>query len=184
VVGTVERPPLQPSSDNLAFLLSAAAWQDSLLQAYRTHLLSSQALLLAFGVAVFAAGFALKAAVAVCVVSILVLAIAFGGSYACTRLQRAIEGRGEDVDFWHEQIILCEAQLPLEEHVFISFKFSQMDKEPAPGLRRDVYPTSKLAAAGLGYTRGVIDLVVARMLLCAWALLALGALGCMAAAIF
>jgi len=170
---------------DLAFLLNAAAWQDSLLQSYRTQLLSSQGLLFAFGAALLVAAFSIEPAVAVCGVSTLVLAIAIGGAWAYWRFRRVLESRSEDVDFWHERLIVCEEQLPLEEErVFTSFKCFQRSREILPDEHHPGQCSSReLARAGLGDTRGVITPVFASMLLCAWALLAAVAVAGMVAAV-
>lgn len=179
---------MKTPADRLGFLLTAAAWQDSLLQAYRTLLLSSQALLLALGTGLFVADLTMNSSVQVYVVSALVLAVAIGGGLTNWRLQRVVRSRSTDVDFWHEEILLHETSLPSKERVFTWFKLDQRGKEQgrAPNdPRRDTlletYSIPELTGAGLGYTRRVIDRQVTRTLLGGWALLALGALGYAAA---
>jgi hypothetical protein len=164
--------------------LSAAAWQDSLLQAYRTLLLASQAPLLALGTAFFVADLAMNSAIQVYVVSGLVLAIAIGGAYANWRLQGVVRSRGDDVDFWHEEILFYETSLPPRERLFTWFKLHQQCKEQGRllnGPRRDALLESvsipALTGAGLGYTRKVIDRHFARALLSGWALLTAGTVG-------
>lgn len=180
-------PPIA-RSDRLGSLLTAAAWQDSLLQAYRTLLLSSQALLLALGTGLFVADLAMDSAVRVYIASVLVLAIAIGGSYANLRLQGVVKLRSNDVDFWHEEILLYETSLPSPERLFTWFKLYQRGKElgraPNEPRRHTLLENCSipdLTGAGLGYTRKVIDQQVARTLLGGWALLAVGALGYMVA---
>lgn len=176
--------PRETPDDRLGFLLAAAAWQDSLLQSYRTLLWSSQAPLLALGTALFVADLLMDSAVRVYVVSGLVLAIAIGGAYVNWRLQSVIRSRGDDVDFWHEEILLREASLPPRDRLFTWFKLRQQNKEQgrAPNdPRRDELleglAIPALTGAGLGYTRKVIDRQFARTLLGSWALLAAGTVG-------
>jgi hypothetical protein len=171
-------------NDRLGFLLTAAAWQDSLLQSYRTLLLSLQTLLLALGTALFVAGLAMNSPVQVYVVSALVLIIAFGGSYTYWRLQSVIQLRSSDVDFWHEEILLCETSSAPAERLFTWFKIYQQGKEQgrAPNDPRrhtllEDLSIRDLTGAGLGYTRKVIDRQVGRTLLGGWALLVIGTAG-------
>lgn len=177
-------PTTSIPGDRLGFLLAAAAWQDSLLQAYRTLLLASQAPLLALGTALFAADLILNSALQVYVVSGLIFAIAIGGAYANWRLQSVVKSRSDDVDFWHEELLLCETSLPPAERLFTWFKLRQWDKEHgrAPNdTRREALlgsvPIPALTGAGLGYTRKVIDRHFARTLLGGWVLLMAGAVG-------
>lgn len=178
--------PTQVRSGHLEFLLTAAAWQDSLLQAYRTLLLSSQALLFALALALFAADLAMNSAVRVYIASCLVLAIAIAGSYAHWRLQGVVRSRGQDVDFWHEEILLCETSLPAAERAFTRFKFRQQDKALVPDSARprdalpEEYRVSDLTGAGIGYTRNLVDRHVARTLVGGWFLVAVGVVGYMA----
>ena len=176
--------PKETPGDRLGFLLTAAAWQDSLLQAYRTLLLSSQAPLFALGTALFVADLVMTTTARVYIVSGLVLAIAIGGAYVNWRLQDVVRSRSDDVDFWHEEILLRETSLPPQERLFTVFKLHQRDKENgrAPNdPRRDALIESvsipALTGAGLGYTRKVIDRHFARTLLGGWALLAAGTVG-------
>jgi hypothetical protein len=178
------KPATQTPGDRLGFLLAAAAWQDSLLQAYRTMLLTSQALLLGIGTGLFVAELAMKSQVQVYVVSSLVVVVALGGSRANWRLQRVVRTRSTDVDFWHEEILECERALPLDGRAFTWFKDSQLNREegrPPNNPRRKAVlkrrSIPELTSAGLGYTRNVIDRQVARILLGGWGLLAFGALG-------
>jgi hypothetical protein len=176
-------PPTEPR-DRLAFLLNAAAWQDSLLQAYRTLLVSSQTLLLALGTALFVAGLTMSSEVQVYVVSALVITIAIGGACANWRLQRVVRSRSDDVDFWHEEILLHEKLLPLEERLFTWFKLRQQGKErgrvpndPRRETSLDQLSVPDLTLAGLGYTRNVIDRQLVGALLGGWALLSVGTAG-------
>jgi hypothetical protein len=173
----------QPPTDNRAFLLNAAAWQDSLLQSYRTQFLSFQGLLFAFGVALLIAALPEKPPAA-CGVSVLVLIVAVIGACANRRLGDVLKSRSEDVDFWHEKLILYERQLPLEERIFTYFKCFQMAREVLTDKRQSIQCSAdELARAGLGYTREVITPVFGRVQLVAWVLLAVAALSRAAVAI-
>ncbi len=169
-------------NDRLEFLLAAAAWQDSLLQAYRTLFLALQAVLLALGTALFAAGLTMKSPVQVYVVSALVLAVALGGLLTHWRLKNVIEMRSSDVDFWHREILLCETSSAPAERLFTRFKIYQQGKEtkrmgsdPCRDALLENHSIRDLTCAGLGYTREVIDSHVARTLLGGWGLLLVGA---------
>lgn len=176
--------PKETPSERLGFLLTAAAWQDSLLQAYRTLLLSSQAPLFALGTALFVADLLLDSTARVYVVSGMVLAIAIGGAYANWRLQSVVKSRSDDVDFWHEEILRHETSFPPRERLFTWFKLRQQSKEdgrvPNDSRRDELLECLSIPAltgAGLGYTRKVIDRQFARTLLGGWALLAAGTVG-------
>lgn len=170
---------------SLEYLLTAAAWQDSLLQNYRALLLSSQSLLFALGAGLFVAELAMRSAGRVYLIAGLLLGVSGSGLYATRRLQQVVLARGQDVNFWHQTIILSENELPPHQRPFTAFKVHQKQRRESARyetvfLRKR--PVSEdevrdLIGKGLGHTRRVIDRHLAYLLIGGWCLLILGAVG-------
>lgn len=119
------------------FVLSAAAWQDSLLQSYRQIFLTVQSILLAVSIAVSlvaitSSNIATAMGSGLELIAVTVLAMLFSN-----RMQRVIVARGNDVDFWHRLAIRCEAPpLPPHSRHFIRFKISQRSLESSEERKR------------------------------------------------
>lgn len=158
------------------FLLACAAWQDSLLQSYRSLHVTIQGFLIAAGVAVLAiqlTGAAQDSSAKP--VAVMLFNLVFTGLlFALFWLQRktsmelegAVSSRAADINFWHVEVILSENALEPMQRKFTHFKRWQQarrtaaDSElpkflPPEGISRET--AESLIGGGLGHTRRVLD---------------------------
>ena len=151
--------------DYLGYLLQGATMNDSLLQSYRNIHLTMQSIFLAIGTGLFVAVLAfneLAQSISAIAVLVVLTVIAF---WAITEIRKIIKKRGEDVNFWHREVITVECSMSPCRRKFTKFKIEQSPKERRGNLEKrfltdrvikedDIYD---LVEEGLGHTRKVLD---------------------------
>jgi hypothetical protein len=184
-------------NDDLAYLLNAAAWQDSLLQSYRSLHLSFQSILLAIGIGLFLAILSFDYLCPVLISSFIFLWVWALQVISLKNFKGIVTARGADVNFWHCAIIMAENNAPMEKRYFTKFKIHQKEKrnqEVLTALQAKFLSENKISSEeanlliekGEGHTRKVIDrklfsnifglwmfLLIATLVICAWKILAL-----------
>lgn len=150
--------------DKLTVLWHGANYQDNLLQSYRNFHLTTQSILTAIGVGISVAALSFDSFYKVISSVILFLAISGLALYLLLKMRRLIAARGEDVDYYHDQIIEFEKGMPKSERILTAFKIYQKfsrDKTNINEYFRSFELTEKilseLTERGKGHTRRVLD---------------------------
>lgn len=155
------------------YLIQAAAWQETLLQAYRSLHVTIQSILLAVGVGLTVASLTIgnypKVSPSVVVCTVLLTTIACLHMFSSRAFSGVVHARGEDINWWHCEIIRKEHNLPPEIRYFTKFKIHQQARRKDVTHLEKIYltPTTEttltddqileLIGKGLGHTRRVID---------------------------
>jgi hypothetical protein len=147
----VERTPLEhqlegldgraAAAPQLGFMLAGAQWRDSWLHGFRSLYLVMEVILLGLAGGLLISILTLdvgRAWVPAC----LLIVDATGSLLLLFRMRRAAVGLGDDVRFWHREIVRAERELPPERRVFTRFKLLQRS--------RNYHDTDVLAAQALG----------------------------------
>jgi len=152
--------------NNCEYLLAAAAWQDSLLQSYRSLHITIQSILLAMSAGLFVAVISLTGLLSSITAFLVLIVMWIFQSFTTQRFKNIITARGEDVNFWHREIILAEQQIEIQQRYFTKFKvYQKLHRQDAEYLQ-DMFLSSKKAGTkdveiliekGLGHTRYAID---------------------------
>jgi hypothetical protein len=145
--------PMSSSPADLAFLLAGASWRDSFLHGFRSLYLIMEVILLGLSGGFLAATLTWELPQAT--VALLLLALLVAGSLVVlVRTRRVALALGDDVRFWHREIIRAERALPVERRAFTRFKLLQRSR------RQDVgrLANAALSIDGLGED-GIEDLV-------------------------
>ena len=147
-------------------LLDASSWQDSLLQSYRSLHLTIQSILLATSAGLFIAIVTIEDFYG-SLASFFVIILMFVFQHFITKkFKEIILYRGEDVNFWHREIIIAEQDLPTSLRYFTKFKiYQKLQRENSDFLQEKFLSTKKinkddielLIEKGLGHTRQAID---------------------------
>lgn len=154
------------------FLLSCAAWQDGLLQSYRSLHVTIQGFLIAAGAAVLAVQ--LTGAVQEQTGQLLtnaVFNVLFSGLMAflfwlqrktAVEMKGVVDSRAQDINHWHRLVMLSENGLEVSQRSFTYFKMWQQKKRQAADV--DALPdvlteeeADRLVGKGIGHTRAVLD---------------------------
>ena len=152
--------------DELSYLLNGAAWQDSLLQSYRSLHLTFQSILLAIGIGLFVAVLSFDHPVPVLLSSVIFLMVWALQVFSVSRFKRIVTARGQDVNFWHRAIIFAENNVPPELRYFTKFKvYQKLHRQDSTILNEKFLSDHKISSEeadiliekGLGHTRRVID---------------------------
>jgi hypothetical protein len=178
------------------FLLAASAWQETLLQSYRSLHVSIQGFLMAASAAIFAVqltgvvqhqgGQPLVGAVINVAFTALLACVYWLQRETASELQGVVASRAADIDHWHMRTMLAENELEPMQRAFTYFKMWQH------GQRADVthlLPTylpddgiseqkaEELIRKGQRHTRDVLDVnLFARLRLLAQGILVASAL--------
>jgi hypothetical protein len=173
---------------DLSFLIEAAAWQDSLLQSYRSLHLTFQSILLAIGIGLISfllsidKGFP-PLSPETFVIVVLIYAVWGLEIYSSRKMQKIIYYRGEDVNYWHRTIILAEQALKPGLRFFTKFKIDQQARRKnvehlnelflssATTKKINEQETNLLIEKGLGHTRRVVDKNLFLLISLIWVLL-------------
>jgi hypothetical protein len=128
------------AAPQLGFMLAGAQWRDSWLHGFRSLYLVMEVILLglAGGLLVSILTLDVKRA---WVPAVLLVVDAVGSLILLARMRRAAIGLGDDVRFWHREIVRAERELPPERRIFTRFKLLQHSRN-----HRD---TDELAALAL-----------------------------------
>lgn len=152
------------------FLLQGAAWQDTLLQSYRALHLTFQSILLAIGIGLvisLISSSELSKLTPQNVVIVSLFAIIWKlQRFASTRIREIILARGDDVNYWHKQIIMVENGLPSELRRFTGFKIHQQARRGKVSHLESTFLSEakigpenadELIKKGAGHTRNIVD---------------------------
>jgi len=168
------------SKDEREFLLTAASWQDSLLQAYRSLHVMLQSILLAVGVGLSVIPLTLHPypshSLPALISCVLLVAIWLFHLWSSDRLRGIVLARGKDVTHWHHELVRLEQGLPFKTRHFTRFKFSQSGKHLSEHQLTDEQIV-ELLGVGLGHTRRIVDVSLFRGISLVWLLLVLASVG-------
>lgn len=171
---------------DLGFLLDAAAWQDSLLQSYRSLHITIQSILLALAAGLFVAVISLADVLSFSIALVALLTMWAFQKYTTGKFKRIIIARGEDVNFWHREILLAEQQVEISRRHFTKFKvFQKLHRQDAEYLQNTFLSSKKASAEdisvlvekGLGHTRLAIDEQLFQRISWIWNLFTIGGVG-------
>lgn len=177
----------ESETDQRAFLLACAAWQDTLLQSYRALHVTIQGFLIASGAAVLAVQLTgavqehgnvkLNNAIFNLLFTMLLFFLHWLQKKTTTEFKGVIESRAQDINHWHLQVILSENLFEPSQRAFTYFKMWQHAKRasvehlmprflPSGGISEDDAVT--LVGKGLGHTRHVVDINLFERLQLVW----------------
>lgn len=158
------------------FLIAAVAWQETLLQSYRSLHVTIQGFLLAASSAVLAvqltgavqeqASRPLAAAMFNVIFTALLAFLFWIQHKTSKELKGVVESRAADLDHWHRTVILAENELEASQRAFTYFKMWQHAKRADVQHLLPRYlaeegisdaAAQELIGKGLGHTRRVLD---------------------------
>lgn len=154
------------NSIGLGYLLDAAAWQDSLLQSYRSLHITIQSILLAISAGLLVAAVSIEDLWGSLVAVGVLVVIWLFQRFTATKFRAIVRSRGEDINFWHRELLFAEQSLPAQVRYFTKFKVYQklhrtgsehlatrfLSEEPL-----SVDEITQLVEKGLGHTRFAVD---------------------------
>jgi hypothetical protein len=150
--------------DKLSTLWKGASYQDNLLQSYRGLHLTVQSILIAVGAGLSIATMTFDGLIKILFTYFLLLAISIFGVYLLKTMQKLIQARGEDVDYFHIQIIEHEKTLTKSEQVLTAFKvYQKFDRnktninEYFENFELTDSIRNQLTSKGKGHTRQLLD---------------------------
>ena len=164
------------NAEQRAFLLAASAWQDTLLQSYRSLHVTIQGFIVAASSAVLAVqltGAVQRQADGVgtgvvfnVVFSCLLVILAWLQRRTAHEFHQVVAGRAADIDYWHKATILVEQELEPSYRTFTHFKLWQHAHRvdvahlvprflPSDGIAEP--DVDALIGKGMGHTRRVVD---------------------------
>jgi len=194
-----ERTPLQQrlegldgthaAAPQLSFMLAGAQWRDSWLHGFRSLYLVMEVILLGLAGGLLVSILNLDVGRAWVPAALLVVDAA-ASLILLARMRRAAIALGDDVRFWHREIVRAERELPPERRVFTRFKLLQHSRNHSDtdelaalaldsggldeiGLDRLVEPFSSSATRRLIENR--VPMLIA-VLWIAWVIAGVGAL--------
>ena len=142
------------AAPQLGFLLAGAQWRDSWLQGFRSLYLVMEVILLGLAGGLLVS--ILNLDVARAWVPTLLLVVDGGvGMVLLVRGRRQAIGLGDDVRFWHREIIRAERELPPDRRVFTRFKLLQRSRNHA-----DAAKLTALALSPEGLEEAALDRLV------------------------
>jgi hypothetical protein len=161
---TVERTPLQRTIDGLdsthaaapqlQFMLSGAQWRDSWLHGFRSLYLVMEVILLGLAGGLLVSILNLDVGRAWVPAALLVVD-ATGSLLLLWRMRRAAINLGDDVRFWHREIVRAERELPADRRVFTRFKLLQRSR-----LKPDAAELTELALSPQGLDEDGLDRLI------------------------
>jgi hypothetical protein len=136
------------AAPQLGFMLAGAQWRDSWLHGFRSLYLVMEVILL--GLAGGLLGAILTLEVSRAWVPAALLLVDMGGSLLLlVRMRRTAVNLGDDVRFWHREIVRAERELPPDRRIFTRFKLLQRSRSYTDA---DELAASALSTAGLDET--------------------------------
>lgn len=153
------------------YLLAATTWQETLLQAYRSLHVTIQSILLAVGVGLTVASLTISTypsiSPAVLICAFILTCVAGLHLFSTRKFSDVIKARGEDINWWHKEIIRKECDYDPNVRYFTKFKIHQQARRKDVSYLEKTFfksnePLSEkqieeLIGKGLGHTRIVID---------------------------
>ena len=141
------------AAPQLSFMLAGAQWRDSWLHGFRSLYLVMEVILLGLAGGLLVSILNLDVARAWVPAALLVVDATIS-LILLARMRRAALGLGDDVRFWHREIVRAERELPPERRVFTRFKLLQRSRNHAD--------TDELAAIALS-TEGLDEVALDRL---------------------
>ena len=142
------------AAPQLGFMLAGAQWRDSWLHGFRSLYLVMEVILLGLAGGLLIAILTLdvgRAWVPLC----LLLVDSSGSLALLMRMRRAAINLGDDVRFWHREIVRAERELPPERRVFTRFKLLQRSR-----THDDAAEMAALALTETGLDEAGVDRLV------------------------
>ena len=167
---------LASSTEHRAFLLAASAWQETLLQSYRSLHVTIQGFLIAASAAVLAVQLTgavqeqstrpLTSALFNVAFTALLAFLFWLQRKTTVELRGVVESRAADINHWHKATMLAENELESSQRAFTYFKMWQHAHRadvkhllprylPEEGISEAA--VDELIGKGLGHTRRVLD---------------------------
>jgi hypothetical protein len=115
------------AAPQLGFMLAGAQWRDSWLHGFRSLYLVMEVILLGLAGGLLVSLLNLDVSRA-WVPTLLLVIDATGSLLLLWRMRRAAIGLGNDVRFWHREIVRAERELPADRRVFTRFKLLQRSR--------------------------------------------------------
>jgi hypothetical protein len=161
---TQERTPLQRTIEGLdsthvaapqlGFMLAGAQWRDSWLHGFRSLYLVMEVILLGLAGGLLVSLLNLDVSRA-WVPTLLLVIDATGSLLLLWRMRRAAIGLGNDVRFWHREIVRAERELPADRRVFTRFKLLQRSR-----LKADTAELTAQALSSEGLDEDGLDRLI------------------------
>jgi hypothetical protein len=142
------------ASPQLGFMLAGAQWRDSWLQGFRSLYLVMEVILLGLAGGLLVSVLNLDVARA-WVPTVLLVVDGGVGLVLLSRGRRQAVGLGDDVRFWHREIIRAERELPPDRRIFTRFKLLQRSRH-----HLDTPELTDVALSEVGLNESAIDRVV------------------------
>lgn len=133
------------AAPQLGFMLAGAQWRDSWLHGFRSLYLVMEVILLGLAGGLLVSILTLEVSRA-WVPAALLIVDATGSMLLLVRMRRAAIGLGDDVRFWHREIVRAERELPPDRRVFTRFKLLQRSRNK---LDAEELTNQALSPAGL-----------------------------------
>lgn len=142
------------AAPQLQFMLSGAQWRDSWLHGFRSLYLMIEVILLglAGGLLVSILNLDVQRA---WVPAVLLLVDVTVSLILLFRMRRAAIGLGDDVRFWHREIVRAERELPPDRRVFTRFKLLQRSR-----LKSDTAELTEMALSPEGLDEAGLDRLI------------------------
>ncbi len=115
------------AAPQLGFMLAGAQWRDSWLHGFRSLYLVMEVILLGLAGGLLVSILTLEVSRA-WVPAALLIVDATGSLLLLMRMRRAAINLGDDVRFWHREIVRAERELPPQRRVFTRFKLLQRSR--------------------------------------------------------
>lgn len=161
---TRERTPLERTIEGLdsthvaapqlGFMLAGAQWRDSWLHGFRSLYLVMEVILLGLAGGLLVSLLNLDVSRA-WVPTLLLVIDATGSLLLLWRMRRAAIGLGNDVRFWHREIVRAERELPADRRVFTRFKLLQRSR-----LKADTAELTAQALSSEGLDEDGLDRLI------------------------
>jgi hypothetical protein len=142
------------AAPQLSFMLAGAQWRDSWLHGFRSLYLVMEVILLGLAGGLLVSLLNLDVSRA-WVPTLLLVVDATGSLLLLWRMRRAAIGLGNDVRFWHREIVRAERELPADRRVFTRFKLLQRSR-----LKADTAELTALALSPEGLDEGGLDRLI------------------------
>jgi hypothetical protein len=142
------------AAPQLGFMLAGAQWRDSWLHGFRSLYLVMEVILLGLAGGLLIAILTLdvnRAWVPAC----LLIVDAAGSLALLVRMRRAAIHLGDDVRFWHREIVRAERELPPQRRVFTRFKLLQRSRNHG-----DAAELTALALSQTGLDEAGVDRLI------------------------
>jgi hypothetical protein len=142
------------AASQLQFMLSGAQWRDSWLHGFRSLYLVMEVILLGLAGGLLVSILNLDVQLA-WVPTLLLLVDCTGSLLLLFRMRRAAIHLGDDVRFWHREIVRAERELPPDRRVFTRFKLLQRSR-----LKPDTAELAGLALSLQGLDEDGLDRLI------------------------